>query len=288
MKAFIAAACLTASPAFAYDTMTSEICQNSWDALKDAVIPYREIFQAFTQTKVELAADGWCEVHDRQLGWDGAAQSSWRAKGVSGLGFRIETVDPLLNGQGLPDAMAVRLSDFEVGTRNYDASLRLRRMPEEGQLIVESYTLRHEDGSGIAASMIMDGAYFSSIGNMQTSLIGMRMSDLRAQVVVNQPLLDDLDVDLSDVNRVSVGSALRDVPRWNVSTDSRQAFLAMVADKEGTIDVEISSESGLGIMQAALPFLNMPDAHSDDDIATAVGVALSGVTIDVSWKSGEF
>ncbi|WP_106744723.1 hypothetical protein [Yoonia maritima] len=288
MKAFIVAACLTASPVFAYDTMTSETCENSWDALNDAIIPYKEIFQAVTQTKVELTADGWCEVHVRQLDWDGAAQSSWRDKGLSGLGFRIETVDALLTGKGLPDAIAIRLNDFEVGTRNYDASLRLRRMPDEGQLVVESYTLRHEDGSGIAASMIMDGAYFSSIGNMQTSLISMRVSDLRAQVVINQPLLNDLDVDLTDVNRASVGNALRDVPRWQVSTDSRQAFLAMVADKEGTMDVEISSESGLGIMQAALPFLNMPDAHNDDDIATAVGVALSGVTIDVSWKSGEF
>ena len=281
MRALIFAACMVASPAVAYDTMTADECQDSWEAFEAAVIPYANMDTSPKKVSVALADDGWCAIDGKQL-------PDWADAAFSTLGFRFEDVDPLLAGEGLPEAMALRFDDLALGAREYDAALRLRRLADVGELIVENVTLRHTDGSGISASVLMQGAYFSSVANMQSSLLGMRMANLRGQVAVNQPLLDDLDIDLSAVNRVSVGNALRDVPRRQVSTDTRQAFLSMVADRQGTLDVSISSERGLGAMQVGIPSATLRSAENDDDIATAMGVLLSGLTIDLSWKSGDF
>ncbi|WP_394178022.1 hypothetical protein [Yoonia maritima] len=281
MRTLIFAACMAASPAVAYDTMTADQCQHSWEAFEAAVIPYANMDKSPKKVTVTLADDGWCEINSKQL-------PEWAEAGFSTLGFQFEDVDPLLAGEGLPEAMALRFDDLALGAREYDASLRLRRLADVGELIVENVTLRHTDGSGVSASVLMQGAYFSSVANMQSSLLGMRMANLRGQVAVNQSLLDDLDIDLSAVNRVSVGNALRDVPRLQVSTDTRQAFLSMVAERQGTLDVSISSERGLGAMQVGIPSATLRNAESDDDIATAMGVLLSGLTIDLSWKSGDF
>jgi|GEM_PF-4536395 len=281
MRTLIFAACMAASPAVAYDTMTADQCQDSWEAFEAAVIPYANMDTSPKKLTVTLADDGWCEIDSKQL-------PEWAEAGFSTLGFQFEDVDPLLAGEGLPEAMALRFDNLALGAREYDASLRLRRLADVGELIVENVTLRHTDGSGISASVLMQGAYFSSVANMQSSLLGMRMATLRGQVAVNQSLLDDLDIDLSAVNRVSVGNALRDVQRWQVSTDTRQAFLNMVAERQGTLDVSISSERGLGAMQVGIPSATLRNAENDDDIATAMGVLLSGLTIDLSWKSGDF
>jgi hypothetical protein len=277
MKYMVLTACLTASPAFAYDAMTAQSCQDSWDTLAQSFT----VFGAFTSdpksANVAIGAGGWCMI-------DASPSGLSMATDLPAVGFKIESAESFLAGDGLPEAIAVRLEALSIGERQYDAEAHLRHLPDTGQLVFENVTLRHDDDSGISASFIMQGAFFSDMAGLQTSLAGLRMTELHGQAAVSQSLLDDLDIDLSEVNRVSMGEALRDVSRFQVNTATRQAFLGMISDREGELDVDITSERGFGWIQAVVPFLNVSD---DKDVASALGVAMTGVTIALEWEQGD-
>ncbi|MCG3267316.1 hypothetical protein [Yoonia sp. I 8.24] len=276
MKYLIAAVCLTASPAFAYDRMTTQACQDSWNMFVGAMAPFEVNGEAPLPSDVRVGPGGWCTIDTSDDGWD--------STDVSRVGFQIEGADAYLDGSGIPAAIAMRFEGLILGARRYNAEAHVRHLPEAGMLVVEDVTLRHEDGSGISVSYVLQGAYFSDVAGMQTSLAGLRMTELHGQAAINQFLLDDLDVDLSEVNRVSMGEALRDVSRFQVDTATRQAFLRMVSDREGELLVDITSERGFGWIQAVVPFL---DISGDADLASALGIAMSGVSIALEWKQGD-
>ena len=276
MKHLIAAACLAASPASAYDMMTTQACQDSWDIFAQAMGAFEVNGDGPPPSVVTNGEGGWCSID--------TAQDGWNSTNMSRVGFRIEGADAFIGGAGTPEAIALRIDDLKLGNRRYIAEAHLRHLPDSGMLVVENARLRHADGSGISASYVLQGAYFSDFSGLQTSLAGLRLTELHAQAALNQPLLDDLDIDLSAINRVSLSEALRDVPRWQVDTASRQAFLRMVADREGKLQADITSERGFGWIQAVVPFL---DLSGDQDLATALGIAMSGVTIALAWEHGD-
>lgn len=276
MKYLIAAACLAASPAFAYDMMSTQACQDSWDKFAQSMGSFEINGDGPPPSVVTIGRGGWCAIDTDQDGWNSTDMSQ--------VGFRIEDADAYLAGDGLPEAIALRVDDLKLNNRRYAAEAHLRHLPDSGQLVVENVTLRHNDGSGISASYVLQGAFFSNVAGMQTSLAGLRMTELHAQVSLNQDLLDDLDIDLSEINRVSLGEALRDVSRFQVNTASRQAFLRMIADREGKLRADITSDRGFGWIQAVVPFL---DLSGDADLASALGVAMTGVTIALQWEQGD-
>jgi hypothetical protein len=276
MKYLIAAACLAASPALAYDTMSAQACQDSWDKFARSMGSFEINGDGPPPSVVTVGRGGWCAIDTAQGGWDSTDMSE--------VGFRIEDADAYLSGDGIPQAIALRIDDLKLNNRRYTAEAHLRHLPDSGQLIVEHATLRHSDGSGISASYALQGAFFSNVAGLQTSLAGLRMTELHAQVALNQALLDDLDIDLSDINRVSFGEAMRDVSRFQVDTATRQAFLKMVSDRQGKLRVDITSDRGFGWIQAVVPFL---DLSGDADLASALGVAMTGVTIALEWEQGD-
>jgi hypothetical protein len=276
MKYLITVACLAATPAFAYDMMSAQACQDSWDTFAQSMGSFEVNGDGPPPSDVKVGRGGWCAID--------TAQDGWNSTDMSQVGFRIEGADTYLSGEGIPQAIALRVDDLKLGNRHYAAEAHLRHLPESGQLVVENVTLRHDDGSGISASYVLQGAFFSNVAGMQTSLAGLRMTELHAQVSMTQPLLDDLDIDLSEINRVSLGEALRDVSRFQVDTASRQAFLRMVSDREGKLRADITSDRGFGWIQAVVPFLDM---SGDADLASALGVAMTGVTIALEWEQGD-
>lgn len=280
MKALIFAACVAAAPAFAYDTMTAQTCQDSWDAFEQALVHDLISGGEAVDLNVSLGDGNWCVLEPRHGGLDnGQPEAAY---------FRIEGAAPFIAGRATPTAIALRIPDYNMGGRFYQHEIHLRHLSDTGQIIVESYQLQHEDGSGIVASAVLQGAYFTSVAGLQTSMFGMRMSEMHANVSVNRAFLDDLDVDLNAVTRVRFGRALRDVPRANFDTASRQAFLAFVASRNGSLDVSMTSENGLGWMQVVIPLMQIEDAPTDDEIATAVGLILSGLVLDMAFEAGAF
>ncbi|SFR36043.1 hypothetical protein SAMN04488005_0913 [Yoonia tamlensis] len=267
---------LAASPALGYDGMSQQACQDAWDRFAQTMGSFEINGSGPPPSVVTIGSDGWCAIDTNQ--------PHWNSSDMAQVGFRIENADAYIHGTGLPAAIALRIVDLKIGERRYSAQAHLRHLPASGMLVVENASLRHSDGSGIAAGYVLQGAYFSNVAGLQTSLAGLRMTELHAQISVNQRLLDDLDVDLSEINRVSLGEALRDVSRFQVDTASRQAFLRMVTDREGKLRVDITSERGFGWIQAVVPFM---DTSGDQDLAHALGIAMSGVTIALAWEQGD-
>lgn len=278
MKALICAATLMASPALAYDTVTSQLCQDGLAARVDAVVLDVGLRKSLHGLQVQLDPDGWCVINGGQelLGLP-----------VDQIAFRLDGAQAFVDGTGVPVGLAVQVSNWQ----SYDISVAVRRLPESGTLMIDRAEMRAADGSGIAATAVVQGAYFGTVANLQSSLAGLRLAELQATANVNPKLLGTLGVDLSQVTQETVDNALRDVPRWQVSTDSRTAILAFASVGDaatGELAVDLSSDRGVGFLQAVIPFTALSRQPSDDDLATAVAMAMSGVTVGVSWSAGPF
>lgn len=278
MKGLICAVALMASPALAYDTMTSQMCQKSLAAGVDAVVLDAGLRKSLHGLQVQLDPDGWCVINGGQDRLD---------LPVDQIAFRLDGAQAFVDGTGVPVGLALQVSNWQ----SYDISAAVRRLPESGALMIERAEMRAADESGIAATAVIQGAYFGTVANLQSSLAGLRLAELQATMNVNPKLLETLGVDLSQVTQETVDNALRDVPRWQVSTDSRTAVIAFASAGDaafGKLAVDLMSDRGVGFLQAIIPFTALSRQPSDDDVATAVGLAMSGVSVGVSWSAGPF
>ena len=278
MKGLICAVALMASPAMAYDTMTSQMCQKSLAAGVDAVVLDAGLRKSLHGLQVQLDPDGWCVINGGQDRLD---------LPVDQIAFRLDGAQAFVDGTGVPVGLALQVSNWH----SYDISVAVRRLPESGALMIERAEMRAADESGIAATAVIQGAYFGTVANLQSSLAGLRLAELQATMNVNPKLLETLGVDLSQVTQETVDNALRDVPRWQVSTDSRTAVIAFASAGDaafGKLAVDLMSDRGVGFLQAIIPFTALSRQPSDDDVATAVGLAMSGVSVGVSWSAGPF
>ncbi len=278
MRGLLIACLLAATPLHAWAAMTTAECENTWDAFtRFALINQQDRATAKNFTVAETD-DGWCNVDPSGLVLSDVSFSSaaFRVDGWGSGGTGETTLDVSINDLGVVGGV------FEV-------SLVARQDQQTGELLLTQLSARGADGSGVRASGMFSMAPFDSVAAAQTSIAGIKISALNAQIFATPAFIKGLSVDFTGVTRVAMNNALRDVVSAQVSGASRQEFLRFAGatpQSRGTLEINLTAPSELAIMQIAAPLMGLPRSPTDPNIARAIGIALSGLTLDLAWKPG--
>ncbi|KJZ19844.1 hypothetical protein [Loktanella sp. S4079] len=270
-----------AGPVLAYDTLTTRDCQTLWDRFVVGLRPHEIFGDTQPATVVQANDSGACVIDGRQFD----------SQPFETLRFQVDGAHVFLAEGILPTSaqFAIEQLHWRGSERRYDLRFALNHDPAAGQLHLDHFTLSQpQDQSGVDVDIVVGGAYFSTLAGLQSSIGGLHVKAVAGSANINPALLSDLEIDLSALTRANLAIALRDVGQDTVSTSSRNALLEMSTMKRGTLDFDLTSENGLGWIQLALPYAQIVEAETDEEISTGFGRLLSGVELGLSWDTGDF
>jgi hypothetical protein len=270
MKSFALACILALAPLTAWAQMTSPVCDDAWDAMASSGL----INAAAKGFEITQRDDGWCKIAPNGVALSGVSfdAAQFRLDGLTGDQSQVRTFE-------------LQIDEAAFAGNVFAVSAEISQHLDAGLIAINRLSARAEDGSGIILRGTFEMAPFDDLG----SVTGAELLSLDAQIFVTPDALSDLRIDLKDVTRASMANALRDVEQSQVSRASRQEFLRFAGatpQARGTLAVTLDAPSGLAISQIVTPLLGLPRSPSDREIAQAVGVALSDLTIQLAWKPG--
>ncbi|MEJ8559985.1 hypothetical protein QTO30_01125 [Yoonia sp. GPGPB17] len=215
---------------------------------------------AISEDGIVTGHDGWCQIV---------------ARDVTALGTRLE--EGVFRLGQLPDDTAdtrsieVALTGLQTPLGLFEGTAALSVEIETDRLRLHQLRLFADDGRGIRATA------------------DMAANKMNVDIVVTLTALATAGIDFSEVSRVAVDNALRDVNEMQVSGKTRREFLRFVGaapNAQGTLSVSIQLSDGTRIAQIAAPFFALGMSPSDDAIARAFDAALTDVRVDIVWKPG--
>lgn len=231
-----------------------------------------------------VTADGWCRVDASQPALDGAkfATLDWRADGI----------DAYVADQVPPTALAVRATGLHAMARPdgplFDASLVLRQEPSARQLLVEELRVTSDMGDDLHLTAVFDRVDFSSWSMAQVSLGAMLLSrvNIRANLgaFAELGIWDGMSVEMRgdpETLRDSLRRRIEALPDTVLAPGAEDHIAALIADlpaPRGKLEIGLSADPGLGLVQFALYGRSL---HTSLDKAPVP--LLRGVTLDVIW-----
>ncbi len=268
MKRLIAATALIFYPMLA---VADDACTAGWEDIVTFAGPLAE---EITEAQIAPAEDGWCTVSatldvdrvEARFRFDQLAQAPQNARSIE---VTLESVD-------------ARIGVFDV-------TAALSYQTETGALRLHTFSARADDGRGVraGADISLDG--IEGDADFQKVLSALAFQNLSLAVFVTPGMLQDAGIDLSDLSRVTVDNALREVSDRQIDRRSRAEFLRFVGalpNVRGTLDIALKTPTGLRAPQIADTFVRLDKADDDAAIAAALGAALADATLDLAWKPG--
>ncbi len=275
-----------AAPVWAMEPMTQSDCTNGWLTITDILFDMVPFATPETEAEREAAksvksgvtSEGWCVIDSDQPGLEGAQFDLlyWQADGIAGF----------VEGQAMPSALRVRMEGFQTDdafAEPLTVSFALQHVQDAGLLLVEDLTLRNEAGRGLAATAVIAGAYFSSVGTAVSSIGGLRLTQFESKADL-WPIEGADDPTQMDGDVLRALAEVLDVGQ--IDEDSRAALVALADDVPnavGQLDLSYASENGLGLFQFAAASARL-DSYPDEGVAGAIAFGLSGARIGVEWR----
>lgn len=296
--AFAAGLAALVSPAQAFERMLRSDCQAAFERLADMTgmesgANDDQLARMIRSTKV--TPDGWCEMRASDPGFEDAEfeRFQWRADGITS--WTREGVPPL--------ALQVRIRGLEpdemqggVSTRRpqVDFEATLRQLPEAGQLIVERAVMANSAGDELSFSGVFERVYLTSESMMQVSIgsavFKAGLMSMTLDGIHENPFAFNWDVEMQGVPQAQRDAAfdiISKLPDGFVDDASRAELTAYAGDLPkpvGTLEIIVSSERGLGLMQVGMSMYSSFVAVMDDSEATdQMAILLDGVTLSADW-----
>lgn len=290
----ISAALITASPALAFDRMLLADCQDTVDSLLDMFAPNEDRAPQMLRA-VQANFDGWCQISGGAAGFEDAQfdRLSWRTDATER--WTVDGIPPLalqLQITGLrPDTL-------QGGPATQRAPLTLvatlRQVPDAGQVIVEEAVLSNDLGDEIRLSAAFERLFLSSPSMMQVSVGSAALKAGLASVTLTgrheNPFGFGVSAQLrgsEKAQKEAAAEVISNLPEGVFDAGTRAALTAFASDlprPRGTLEVQVNSERGLGLMQfGAAAALSLSEPRSTADMAQNLDVLLDGLTIAATW-----
>ncbi|WP_341366503.1 hypothetical protein [Yoonia sp. BS5-3] len=269
-----------AGPVAADMNVTRTECAGSWLRFTDLLIaPLSTLayaadaeaeMQALLTIKVEMTPDGWCQIRPGEF----AALADAELEDIQ---WRADGLDAFANGTGLPRRLQMRLTGSQeaVSDQISYVAFTLQHVPDQGLLILENLDIGHPEHRPIAISAVLGGAYFDDVGSAAMSFGGLNLQELVASIETTPDLIAELAPDLT---RTMLEGAISGLSFAQLDRPDRRAvldFAKALPDAVGTLDVELRSERGLGMIQ-----LGIAQTKEGPEV---VSFALSGATVSADW-----
>lgn len=267
MRGLIAVVAVALCPlqAVADDTAA---CDDTWE---DIVTFAGALGEEIAEASVVNGDDGWCDVS--------------ATLDVSNIeaSFRI---DQFAQAPQNARSIEVMLQDLDGPVGVFDVTAALSYQPTSRAFRLHQLTARADDGRGLLAraNMVLDG--FVSGTDFQAALSGVTAQDASVAFFVTPGLLQDADIDLTDLTRVAVNDALSKVSEQQVSRRARSEFLRFVGavpNARGTLAMTVDMPGGRSVLQIAGLFAGL---SGNTDLSDVIAAALMDTTLDLTWKPG--
>lgn len=255
------------------------------------------------------AEEGSCVVTDLYLEFPGVSRL---AISVERIELAASGMEALLSGEAPLQAVSLDLDRLRIRTltdmpdfdymlsiqqaRNViDADVSVAWNPETGRLEMDHFEVRFPYDQRLFASFTAENADLSSFMEMEAALTQLEVTDLRLEAttyglfeayfapVLIQGLIgysDDPEATVRQLQAQGV-DALRALPPNLWTVGSREALEALVQDlpmPNGTIEIGVTAEPGIGMARAA-PFALMGEPESIADLWPALG----GIVVDATY-----
>lgn len=274
MKRLIAASILALCPLQALGNEAAD-CDAAW---QDIVIFAGALGAGISEARVTAEADGWCAV---------SVTTDWAVNfGVIDAAFRVDRF-----GQALPDARSfeVVITDLQTEFGSFEVAASLSHQAVTETLRLHAFSARADDGRGLRATANTSLGGLASRADALAVLSELAIKTTSVEMFVTPALLQDAGVDFSELTRVAINDALRDVDESQVSRRARSEFLRFVGatpNARGTLGITLDTPMGANLLQLATPFLALGRTPDDAAIAKALSTALTDAELDLAWKPG--
>lgn len=305
MRLLAAASIVTVAawPAAAEERMTRTKCQQAFQRLANMVDSSDPNIPLQTQF-VRVTDDAWCQfrtsdpgfedVPFEEIDWRLEDSARWIDQGIPPLAVqvRIRGIDPQELQEGGP-----------VGRPKLDLEATLRQEPDAGLVIVERIDISNAEGDRIALSGVFERVFLSSPSMMQVSLgsatfkAGLATMTLVGTYENPFGLNASVQVTGSDeAQSEAIFKGLTAMPEGVIDSSSRAELMAYAADLPrpiGTLEVQMASERGLGMMQiGAAMYSTFVSIMEDDDDASAriareMEIMFDGMRITADWTPAD-
>ncbi|MEL6958118.1 MAG: hypothetical protein AAGL89_04085 [Pseudomonadota bacterium] len=290
---------LWAAPVAAWDRMLRSDCQVAFEAFAGLMGGFSDLELGQTLVGITVTADGWCDMKSGGPGMENARfdRLQWRAEEISR--WTRDGIPPLaldLRLTGLDPDEIEGTAPTNRPPLTFEATLR--QIPEAGQVIAERVALFNEAGDSVSMSGVFERVFLSSQSMMQVSVGSVAF---KAGVFVitfdgrtENPFGVILDAELRgqpDALRQQAFDFVTRLPSGVVSNAARAELTAFAGDlpgPEGTLEVLVNSERGLGIMQIGMAaYADVAALFADEDDSAYLEILLDGLTIDADWSPAE-
>jgi hypothetical protein len=287
---------LITGPAFGQDTpappvMTPQTCLAGWQWFAFAAdMPprLRAVQPAVTQA-------GWCRIDD--------SVADLRSTEFGSLIWRAEGVEEAVRSAGFPKSVEAFFEGIDIKTAfklpvqvsgpQDSASLRIiaRRAAQTQTVMVDVLQVDFGRLGQIALSANAGGLDLGSRESMQRSLGAFRVNEATLTMDTTRSLSKAL-MQVADAERTKAmwEDVIRALPASLFEGQSRRALVAFaraLPDANGQFRLRMEAGSGLGMAQVVAGLVSLDQAGPEaTPIAQALGLMLSGVTVDASWTPG--
>lgn len=288
---------VTALPLLAEERMTRTGCQESFRRASELAEPNNPNLALQVQL-IRVTPDGFCQIRGRDPGYEGAPfdtfewrmedSARWRDEGIPplALDIRVDGLDPdEMDGQ--PD---LRRPDLTV-------EATLRQEPDAGLLILERLHASNDAGDELTVSGVFERVFLSSPSMMQVSMGSAAFKAGLVSMTLDgsheNPFGFYFNVDVAGTPqavREGAFDTISRLPDGVIDDASRAELTAFAGDlpkPEGTLELAVNSERGLGLMQVGMSAYWAMDAMMGDDPEAdraQLDILLDGVTLTADWS----
>lgn len=274
MKGALVASFLLITPIYAWGAMNLNNCKTAWDSFSKTMLIAPQDRQAAASFQITQSDDGDCEV---------------TPNGASLLGLTIDAVTFQVEDGTNKRKLEFTVTELVIEHVTSDVSAVLSHGTDTDMLIVDTLTVRGADGSGLRANGQFQLADFDSIATAQSAIAGIAVSTFNANLIVTPQLLAGIKADFGKVTRIALDRALRNVSQSQLDRASRQEilrFCGAAPQVRGTVAMTVNAQPTVSVWQMVAPFVDLPDDQDEAWLTHAIGIALSGLTLDLVWKPG--
>jgi hypothetical protein len=223
---------------------------------------------------VTSSADGWCR-------FAGSETTSFRPANAEGRVRFSEREDTR--------SVEMLFSERDTPLGPLDGRFVATQDIQTGSVQVHEFQMQSADGLGLRMSGQLRATPFADAAQAQEALAAMTFTTLSFDFIVTPDALADLQIDLSEVTRGAVDTALRGVGEAQVNSRTKREFLRFIGaapNARGTLRVTMEASEARPIVALVAPFLALGHAPSEAALAKAFAAALDDTTLEVIWNPG--
>ncbi|HEV8034732.1 hypothetical protein [Yoonia sp.] len=223
---------------------------------------------------VTSGAEGWCRFATSD-------ETLFQRANAEGK-FRFAVSEDARSGE-------VVFSRQETPLGPIDGRLAVTQDIRTGSVQLDELHVQGEDGRALRMRGQLHAATFENVTQAQEALAEMTFTTVSLDFTVTPDALADLRIDLSDVTRSSVDTALRGVGEAQVSGRTKREFLRFVGavpNARGTLRVTMDAHEARPVAALIAPFFALGHAPGEAALTKAFAAGLDDTTLTVIWNPG--